>query len=78
MALSRYADNTLTVDRLVPAAAAVMLFVSIALVATLGPWWLLLTGFVAANLAFYAYAGWCPASLVMEKVGLGRYAACAR
>lgn len=78
MSISRYPDNTLTVDRLVPGAAAVMIFVSIALVATLGPWWLLLTGFVAANLAFYAYAGWCPASLILEKVGMGRYATCTR
>ncbi|GAC56668.1 hypothetical protein GOHSU_12_00580 [Gordonia hirsuta DSM 44140 = NBRC 16056] len=78
MSLSRYADNKLTVDRLVPALASLMLFVSIILVATLGPWWLFLTGFIALNLAFYAYAGWCPASLIMEKVGLGRYAVCTR
>lgn len=78
MALSRYTDHTLTVDRLVPALASLMILVSIVLVATLGPWWLLLTGFVALNLAFYAYAGWCPASLILEKVGLSRYAVCTR
>ncbi|WP_454162674.1 YgaP family membrane protein [Gordonia iterans] len=78
MPLSRYENTALTVDRLVPALASVMLFVSIALVAALGPWWLFLTGFVALNLAFYAYAGWCPASLIMEKLGLGRDVVCRR
>lgn len=78
MSISRYQNSTLTVDRMVPALASLMLFISIALVATLGPWWLFFTGFIALNLAFYAYAGWCPASLIMEKVGLGRYAVCTR
>lgn len=79
MPISRYTKNApLTVDRLVPALASFMLFVSIVLVATLGPWWLFFTGFIALNLAFFAYAGWCPASLIMEKVGLGRYAVCTR
>ncbi|GAA4748931.1 DUF2892 domain-containing protein [Gordonia alkaliphila] len=78
MSISRYKNSTLTVDRMVPALASLMLFISIALVATLGPWWLFFTGFIALNLGFYAYAGWCPASLIMEKVGLGRYAVCTR
>lgn len=78
MSLSRYENSSLTIDRLVPAMASLMIFISIVLVAVVSPWWLILTGFVAANLAFYAYAGWCPASLIMEKVGLGRYAVCTR
>lgn len=66
-----------TVDRAVPLLAAVMITVSIVLVAVFGPWWLILTGFVAANLAFYAFAGWCPASLLLVKLGLPRQSACA-
>lgn len=52
------------------AGAIVLVSVASALVFT--PWWLLLTTFVGVNLVFYAAVGWCPASLIMEKVGLER------
>ncbi|UQE76173.1 MULTISPECIES: YgaP family membrane protein [unclassified Gordonia (in: high G+C Gram-positive bacteria)] len=78
MSISRHTGRFLTIDRLVPALASLMIVVSIVLVATLGPWWLFLTGFVAANLALYAFAGWCPASLIMEKAGLQRSGVCPR
>jgi 4-hydroxybenzoate polyprenyltransferase len=61
-----------TVERVVPLMAGVMVLLSAALVLTFSPWWLLLTGFVGANLIFYSAAGWCPASLIMEKIGLER------
>lgn len=76
MPFSRYSDNTLTVDRAVPALAAFMIAVSIVLVALVSTWWLLLTGFVALNLAFFAAVGWCPASFLMEKAGMKRSAPC--
>ena len=74
--LSRYTDNTLAVDRAVPALAAVVIAVSIVLVALVSPWWLFLTGFVALNLALYATIGWCPASCLMEKAGMPRTSSC--
>ncbi|MGW4632853.1 YgaP family membrane protein [Nocardia sp. NPDC004415] len=61
-----------TVERVVPLMAGVMVVLSVALTLAFSPWWLLLTGFVGANLVFYSAVGWCPASLVMEKVGLQR------
>ncbi|MFC9786974.1 DUF2892 domain-containing protein [Rhodococcus sp. NPDC127528] len=61
-----------TVERVVPLMAGVMVLLSLILTLAFSPWWLLLTGFVGANLVFYAVVGWCPASLAMERVGLER------
>jgi len=52
--------------------AGVIVLASVASALAFTPWWLLLTGFVGVNLVFYALAGWCPASLIMEKAGLER------
>ncbi len=67
----------LTVERMVPALAGVMVTVSVILVLTVSPWWTVLTLFVAANLLLYSAVGWCPASLLMAKAGLPR-ASCPR
>lgn len=61
-----------TVERVVPLMAGVMVLLSVGLTLAFSPWWLLLTGFVGANLLFYSAVGWCPASLIMGKAGLGR------
>ncbi|MFJ2662742.1 DUF2892 domain-containing protein [Nocardia fluminea] len=61
-----------TVERVVPLMAGVIVLASVASAAVFSPWWLLLTGFVGANLVFYSLAGWCPASLIMERAGLER------
>lgn len=61
-----------TVERVVPLMAGIMVLLSVALTLAFSPWWLILTGFVGANLVFYSAAGWCPASLIMQKAGLER------
>ncbi|AQA20589.1 hypothetical protein BTZ20_3721 [Rhodococcus sp. MTM3W5.2] len=61
-----------TVERLVPLLAGTMVLLSVALTLAFSSWWLILTGFVAANLLFYATVGWCPASLLMQRLGLRR------
>ncbi|PVY24969.1 hypothetical protein C7458_11937 [Williamsia muralis] len=61
-----------TVDRAVPLLAGFMILVSLALATGLSTWWLLLTAFVAANLLLFAAVGWCPASLLMHRLGLPR------
>ena len=70
------AGSRISVDRVIPGIAATVLLTSIALVALVGPWWLLLTGFVAVNLALYSAVGWCPVSLLLTKLGIRRYPAC--
>lgn len=57
------------VERLVPAAAATVVSVGLVLGETRSPYWRLLSAFTAANLALYATAGWCPASLAMHRLG---------
>ncbi|MFC4602710.1 YgaP family membrane protein [Rhodococcus kronopolitis] len=61
-----------TVERAVPLMGGAMVLLSVALTLAFSPWWLLLTGFVGANLVFFAAVGWCPASLVMGRLGLAR------
>ena len=60
----------MTVDRAVLALAGTMTLLSVALVALVSPWFLLLTGFVGANLLQSAFTGFCPAALVFRKLGM--------
>ena len=61
------------VERLVPAAAATVVSVGLVLGETRSPYWRLLSAFTAANLALYATAGWCPASLAMHRLSGRRH-----
>ncbi|BAD60750.1 DUF2892 domain-containing protein [Nocardia farcinica] len=62
--------RTWTIDRVVPLLAGTLILLSAALAATLSPWWLILTALVGANLLLYSALGWCPASLLMARLGL--------
>lgn len=50
--------------------AGFMLTLSLVLAHLVSPWFLLLTGFVGANLAQYSLTGFCPAVTIFEKLGL--------
>lgn len=50
--------------------ASLMTALSAILAATVSPWFLLLTGFVAFNQMLYVLFGACPASLVLRRFGL--------
>jgi len=55
--------------------AGTLVLISLALAHWVSPWWLLLTGFVGVNLAQSAITGFCPAELILAKLGLRtRYA----
>jgi hypothetical protein len=71
---SRTTAPTWTVERAVPLLAGLMILLSVALTASVSTWWLLLTAFVALNLLLFAAVGWCPASLLMHRLGLPRRA----
>ncbi|MCM2335522.1 MAG: DUF2892 domain-containing protein [Pseudomonas sp.] len=68
----------MTLDRAIMAFAGVMILVSIALTKFVHPnfWWF--TAFIGANLFQSAFTGFCPAGLVMKKLGIGRGAAAGR
>ena len=71
---SRTTAPTWTVERAVPLLAGLMILLSVALAAGVSSWWLVLTAFVAVNLLLFAAVGWCPASLLMHRLGLQRRA----
>ena len=58
------------VERLVPALAALVVGGGLLLGETRSSYWRLLSAFAAANLALYAAVGWCPASLLMQRIGV--------
>lgn len=60
----------MTVDRAVLVLAGTMTLLSALLVALVSPWFLLLTCFVGANLLQSAFTGFCPAALVLRRLGL--------
>jgi len=62
----------MNLDRAVMAFAGVMVLVSAALVYLVSPWWLLLTAFVGLNLLQASFTGFCPAAMVMRKLGVGK------
>lgn len=64
----------MSLDRAIMAFAGVMILVSIALTKFVHPnfWWF--TAFIGANLFQSAFTGFCPAGMVMKKLGIGRNA----
>lgn len=62
----------MSLEQAVTAFAGVMILVSVALTQLVSPWWWLLTAFVGLNLLQSAFTGFCPAAMVMRKLGVGR------
>ncbi|QNN47731.1 DUF2892 domain-containing protein [Thermomonas brevis] len=61
----------MTLDRAVQAFAGVMVLVSVALTQFVHPAFFWLTVFVGANLFQSAFTGFCPAAMVMRRLGVG-------
>jgi hypothetical protein len=51
--------------------AGTLVLVSVALAHFVSPWWLLLAVFVGFNLIQSAFTGFCPAEIILHKLGLG-------
>lgn len=60
----------MNIDRAMLAFAGTMILLSLALAWAFSPWWLALTAFVGLNLLQSAFTGFCPAAIVMRKLGL--------
>ncbi|MGP9821436.1 YgaP family membrane protein [Salinarimonas sp. NSM] len=60
----------MTLDRAVLAFAGFMILVSLALTATVSPHFVWLTAFVGANLIQSAFTGFCPAAMILRRLGL--------
>ena len=60
----------MNLDRAVLAFAGVMILASLALAHFVSPLWLWLTAFVGVNLLQASVTGFCPAAIVLLKLGL--------
>jgi hypothetical protein len=61
----------MSLEQAVTAFAGVMILISVALTQLVSPWWWLLTVFVGLNLLQSAFTGFCPAAMMMRKLGVG-------
>ena len=61
----------MSLEQAVTAFAGVMILISVALTQLVSPWWWLLTAFVGLNLLQSAFTGFCPAAMVMRRLGIG-------
>ena len=60
----------MNLDRAVLAFAGVMILASVALTQLVSPWWWLLTAFVGLNLVQASITGFCPAAMLLRKLGI--------
>jgi hypothetical protein len=60
----------MNVDRAVLAVAGTMVLVSVLLTALVSTWWLLLTAFVGVNLLQSSVTGFCPAAILLSRLGV--------
>ncbi len=51
--------------------AGTLVLASVVLSRLVSPWWLLLAAFVGLNLIQSALTGFCPAELILKKLGVG-------
>ena len=58
-------------ESLVRILAGTLVLVSLALAYFVHPWWLALTAFVGLNLFQSGFTGFCPAEIVIRKLGFG-------
>jgi hypothetical protein len=57
--------------------AGTLVLLSAALAHFVSSWWLLLAVFVGCNLIQSVFTGFCPAEIILRKLGLGDGACCA-
>ncbi len=62
--------DDMTLDRAVMAFAGVMVLVSVLLTSFVSPYFLWFTVFIGVNLIQSSFTGFCPAAMVMKKLGL--------
>lgn len=65
----------MTVENAIRILAGSLVLVSLALAHWVNPWFLLLAAFVGVNLIQSAFTGFCPAEIILKKLGVGKGAA---
>jgi hypothetical protein len=62
----------LSLERAIMAFAGVMILLSVVLTKFVSPWFWLMTVLIGFNLFQSAFTGFCPAGMVMKRLGIGR------
>jgi hypothetical protein len=62
----------MSLDRAIMAFAGVMILISLALTWFVSPWFWIMTAFIGLNLFQSAFTGFCPAGMVMKRMGIGQ------
>ena len=62
----------MTIEKAIRILAGTMVLISLILAHFVNPWWLLLAAFVGVNLIQSALTGFCPAEIILSKLGVGR------
>jgi hypothetical protein len=62
----------MTLENAIRVLAGTMVLISLALAHWVSPWWLLLAIFVSVNLIQSAFTGFCPAAIVLKKLGVSK------
>ena len=60
----------MTIDKAIFAFAGCMILISLALAHFVSPWFLLLNAFVGLNMLQAAFTGFCPAAMILKKLGV--------
>jgi len=66
----------MTIENAIRILAGTMMLISISLAHWVSQWWLLLGVFVGCNLIQSAFTGFCPAAIILGKLGVGKGSAC--
>ena len=67
----------MTTEKIIRVLAGSMILISVSLAHFISPWWLLMTCFVGVNLIQSAFTGFCPAGIILKKLGVGSGSCCA-
>jgi hypothetical protein len=67
----------MTIENAIRVLAGTLVLASLALAHWVDHWWLLLATFVGVNLIQSAFTGFCPAEIILRKLGVGKGACCA-
>lgn len=61
----------MTIENAIRVLAGTMVLASLALAHWVNSWWLLLAAFVGVNLIQSAFTHFCPAEIILKKLGVG-------
>jgi hypothetical protein len=68
----RLAEEPMTIERAIRILAGSLVLASLALSWQVSPRWLLLAAFVGVNLVQSSFTGFCPAEIILRRLGVGR------